>query len=222
MLPRYRPFVRRTSPANHLFQPRFSHLLPHSTVADMLIPGLIVRATRCPVQLPTCRQGCALVLACMIAFPGPTLEAAETLPRQTHLARDVTLHPGGVLRGRVVWRSGAAASHVPVTVHREGRSVESLVTQDDGQFWIEGLSGGVMTIRSGATTTCYRIWTVGTAPPTADTEACLVRDEVVRGQFGSVEDRLTQPGALSAIGLGLGGVASTVLLTMNMNSDDAS
>jgi len=132
------------------------------------------------------------------------------------------LQPGGILRGRVVRRNGAAAGHVPVILQMEGRGVESLVTNDEGEFWIEGLPGGVMTIRSGATTASYRIWAAGTAPPIADAEARLVRDEVVRGQLGSVEDRLSQPGALSAIGLGLGGVASTVLLTMNMNSDDAS
>ena len=132
--------------------------------------------------------------------------------------QDVARAEGGIFRGQLIDPAGALLPGVPLTLHRNGVEVGSFSTDHHGSFAIGGLAGGAYELVAGSTHHFYRLWSHGTAPPTAvaSTEPCTVamRDvSIARGQSptphtGGISRSTVF--ALGTIGLIMGGVVAIV------------
>jgi predicted DCC family thiol-disulfide oxidoreductase YuxK len=72
-----------------------------------------------------------------------------------------------------------------VALLQGGREVASAMTDTSGTFQISGLRGGNYTLASAGSTTNIRIWSEGSAPPSARPAVVLVEPGVVvRGNNG--------------------------------------
>ena len=147
-------------------------------------------------------------LACLgVLLPQATFAAApgelQQLPGQIaaseagSVIRDIALREGGVLVGQIVTAEGTAAAKVPVSLQQNGTELVRTVTDANGLYAVKGLRGGVYQVVSGKTIDTYRLWTPGTAPPSARDAAMLVEgNAVVRGKLG---DLLGNPWVLTTI-----------------------
>ena len=145
-------------------------------------------------------KGLAVVLATVgLVLPLP-VSALAAGPQPVR--RDVALGPGGLFRGQLVDRQGSGLSGATVTVSRRGREVASGITDDDGNFAITKLRGGVYQVQTGQVTGIYRLWASRSAPPSAQQSVLLVTDPfVARGQ---IPDGI--PLSVIALGVGMGAV----------------
>lgn len=129
-------------------------------------------------------RGAVVGLACwgMVA-PQAALVAQENVTRRTQM-NDVSLAKSGVLRGRVVDAQGKAVAGAKVAVGFAGRVVARTVTDDNGNYAVMGLRGGLHQVVTSAGSSTVRLWADGTAPATARGEVLTVAGKVVRGQEG--------------------------------------
>lgn len=91
--------------------------------------------------------------------------AAETAA--TPAVVDIALSDGGVLHGRVIDLQGSQVGGVPVSVKAQNRDVAMATTSADGSFAVQNLKGGVYQVAAGENQSAYRLWSAGTAPPSA-------------------------------------------------------
>ncbi|MEN6452072.1 MAG: carboxypeptidase-like regulatory domain-containing protein [Thermoguttaceae bacterium] len=115
-------------------------------------------------------------VAASLAVVGMCLPQAAfaSAPPATPAVVDIALADGGVLRGQVVDLQGkGAVGNVPVTVKAQNREVAKAVTTADGKFAVEGLRGGVYHVSAGEGQGIYRLWSVNTAPPSAQNNAVV-------------------------------------------------
>ncbi|MCA9119944.1 MAG: carboxypeptidase regulatory-like domain-containing protein [Planctomycetaceae bacterium] len=164
-----------------------------------------------------------------ILIPIPTIVNATEIgaaSRQGEVVRDLALGAGGVIRGQVVNKDGLPDRGADVSVIRNGETVTTVKTDDQGSFAIAGISGGVYAISSGKATGVVRAWSHETAPPAASQGVLLVPSDItVRGQ-SCLHDWLHHHNhtglTLGQVGLGgllvLGLVGTIIALTL----DDAS
>src|SRR5688500_8644927 len=78
---------------------------------------------------------------------------------------DVALARGGLLQGQVVDAKGSPMKGAPVSVWHENQQVAKTVSDDNGQFQVAGLRGGVHMVVAGQNSSTYRLWTAEAAPP---------------------------------------------------------
>lgn len=96
---------------------------------------------------------------------------------------DVEMTDEGCLRGVLVRTDGQPLAGAPIAVHGAGRLQAKVTTGPQGQFCVAGLRGGVYHVQTAAAGQTLRLWTPGTAPPSAESTLRLVaRNPVVRGQ----------------------------------------
>jgi len=125
----------------------------------------------------------------MLVPPG-VISAAEPVVGQRVVERpvagrvvDVGLQPGGMLSGRAVDSKGAPLAQVLVTVKRASGEVAATTTDGDGHFAIPGLRGGIYQVAAGEGRRIARLWSPGTAPPSASSNLLVVRQtETLLGQ----------------------------------------
>ena len=86
---------------------------------------------------------------------------------------DIALSDGGVLHGHVVDLQGANVAGVPVSVKAQNRDVATATTATDGSFAVQNLQGGVYQVAAGEGQGAYRLWSDGTAPPSAQKGAIV-------------------------------------------------
>ena len=122
-----------------------------------------------------------LAVACVgLLLPAPAVLAwqrqAETTPWQAPGPRvaDVSLHGGGILYGQVVDGQGTPLGLVPVAISRLGGQGATTRTNTSGWFQVGPLEGGTYQIVAGRGAGVFRVWTPGTAPPTAATAVLVV------------------------------------------------
>ena len=120
-----------------------------------------------------------------------TAQAAETTPAKAvepaPVAVDVSLAQGGLLQGQVVDAQGAALKGAPVSIWFENQQIAQTVANENGQFSVGGLRGGVHHVVAGEGYGMFRLWTAQAAPPSAQSAATVVSGEkVVRGQNGQM------------------------------------
>jgi len=124
-------------------------------------------------------------------LPQSCLAAADSRPSTV----DVTLTAGGVLQGQVIDRQGAPLAKIPVALRDRDRQISGAVTDEYGRFAVGSLRGGVYQIVAGGGYATYRLWSPGTAPPSAEQTALLVvGQDVVRGQRCGRSCRRCWPG----------------------------
>ena len=130
-------------------------------------------------------KGLAVSLAVVgFCVPQPVwaLGQADESPAVT----DVTLQKGSqgnVLVGRVLDQQGAVRADLPVVLYRGGKKLAEGKTGRDGYFAFANLQGGVYQLTASGGVGACRVWTPGTAPPSAQQGILIVAGtEVVRGQ----------------------------------------
>lgn len=102
---------------------------------------------------------------------------------QAPIVTDVALQEGGVLVGQVLDLQSAAVADVPVVLRSQDQEPVVGTTNADGQFSFVGLHGGVYQVVAARGHGAYRLWTPGTAPPTAQQGALVIAgSDAVRGQ----------------------------------------
>lgn len=78
---------------------------------------------------------------------------------------------------------GQPLAGAPIAVHGAGRLQARVTTGPQGRFCVAGLRSGVYHVQTAAAGQTLRLWTPGTAPPSAESTLRLVaRNPVVRGQ----------------------------------------
>ncbi len=141
----------------------------------------------------------AVVLACCgFLVPSGAIAAA---PQAATSHRDVTLTPGGALRGTVVNAEGIPLDGAQVSVHRNGQELARTVSHQDGSFEVVGMRNGAYELAVGQQVVPVRLWSVDAAPPSAREEALLVVGNVVRGQDGVIVEEGFGPGFGPPLGL---------------------
>lgn len=108
--------------------------------------------------------------------------SAATGPFAPAQVVDVALQAGGTLQGRIVGSQGQTLASQRVSV-LQGQSTSDVITDDQGNFAVTGLTGGSYQVRVGNHCQLIRAWAPGTAPPLAVDRLMVVpQDAVVLGQ----------------------------------------
>jgi hypothetical protein len=115
-----------------------------------------------------------------LLVPAPLLADGGATPAPA--LTDVALRPGGLLVGQLVNPQGKPLAKVKVTLEDDqGRELAATVTDEQGQFAIQGVRGGVHQIVTPQGRWFYRLWTSEMAPPSAQQGALIVVGDTVRG-----------------------------------------
>ncbi len=173
------------------------------------------------------RRSVSLLLSLTMLVGSPLLASETVVIRSS----DYLLGQEGVLAGSVLNQSGVAVAGLPVRVLHEEHVIATAVSDERGQFAVQGLRNGAHTVQLGATKQPVRFWSNTAAPPAAVSRMAIVIDEeVVRGQCGDGSEEGCGEGFASghqgawktAFGVLLigGAVAATLALTLD-NDDDA-
>jgi hypothetical protein len=127
-----------------------------------------------------CQQIAAAVATLGMVLPQTVFAGQPVRP-----SNDVALGPGGLLTGQVVDELGVAQPGMPVVVQQGQQQVVRTATNENGQFYAQGLRGGQHQIVTPGGPVAYRFWAANTAPPAAQQTALVVANsDVVRGQWG--------------------------------------
>lgn len=172
-------------------------------------------------------RGGIAVLVCSSMLTAQLAQAASpsvlTSTRQAESPRvgirDVALGESGVFHGQVVDVQGQASAATPVLMSRQGEMVARTETDEQGRFAVRGLTGGIYEVQTPVSNSVYRVWSPGTAPPAAISEAVIVPDQdIVRGQGRGRQalSWLANPWVLAAL------VAAAIAIPLALDDDDAS
>ena len=163
-------------------------------------------------------QSAAATAACLCMLAAPALAAP---PAPQRLApTDVALRDGGVLVGQLVDGQGAPLPAAMISIQSQGRPVAEAKTNDQGEFAVNGLKGGVYEIAAPGHQGAYRVWAPRTAPPAASNGVLLVSDaDVVRGAnpFSAVGGWMVKHPLMTA-----GIVAAAIAIPIALDDDDPS
>lgn len=159
-------------------------------------------------------------LSCLGMLLSPMATAAEPLAA----VGDVALGEGGFLIGKVVDTQGVAVPLVTVTLADTQREITRVRTDQEGQFSVLGLRGGVYRLSCQGQVAMYRLWARDTAPPVALQGVLLVVGaDIVRGQYGNSHKPFASAGQWIGdhpfVTLGLIGAA--IALPIALSDDEA-
>lgn len=133
------------------------------------------------MKIKSIRSGVSLLLS-MAMLVGSPLLASETVAIRSS---DYLLGQEGVLAGSVLNQSGLPVAGLPVQVLHGDHVIATAVSDEKGQFAVQGLRNGSHTVQLGASRQPVRFWSNTAAPPAAVSRMAIVVDEeVVRGQCG--------------------------------------
>lgn len=156
---------------------------------------------------------CAVV---SVAALGTCLPQAafSAQPAPTPAVIDVAMSDGGVLHGQVVDLQGAPVTGLPVAVKAQNRDVAAATTSADGRFAVQGLRGGVYQVAAGEGHGVYRLWSAGTAPPSARNDAIVYTQN---GQSrGALKMLLANPIVIAGL------VATAIAVPIALNNSHSS
>jgi hypothetical protein len=130
---------------------------------------------------------------------------------------DVSLIDGGVLRGQILDGNGISQPNMPVTVFHGKDVMGTAVTNQRGEFAVQGMKGGVYVVATHGAANVIRAWAPRTAPPSAVASVLLVPDtQAVRAQMGGIVD---QYGGAALL---IGGMLAAIIWVVAEHNDDAS
>jgi hypothetical protein len=159
-----------------------------------------------------------LVSMAVLGLCVPSLAlAVESLPQP--VVTDVALDNGGTLQGQLVDLPGNNVAGVPVSMRTQDHHVATTTTLADGRFTVQGLKGGVYQVAAGEGQGVYRLWSPGTAPPSARNGAIVYTQNCRGGGCGGggLKNFLANPLVIAAI------VATAIAVPVALaNSHDAS
>ncbi|MDA0834504.1 MAG: carboxypeptidase-like regulatory domain-containing protein [Planctomycetota bacterium] len=113
------------------------------------------------------------------------LKSNDGKESKTVTIHDVALAEGGVLNGVVRDAEGNPLNGAAVAIRQGNEVIASTISDENGEFIIEDLNGGVYVVNAGQSQGVYRLWTEDTAPPSAQTivDMVSVDEDLVRGQY---------------------------------------
>ncbi|MFN0198432.1 MAG: carboxypeptidase-like regulatory domain-containing protein [Planctomycetaceae bacterium] len=118
----------------------------------------------------------------VMAYGSKSKSEKNTAPASA--VRDVALAEGGTLNGLVRDAQGNPLDGAAVSIRQGNEVVASTISDENGQFAVQELRGGLYVVSAGQAREVYRLWTEETAPPSAEPMIDMVSDgEVVRGQY---------------------------------------
>jgi hypothetical protein len=175
------------------------------TAVGLALAGLVV-----PEQLVRAAGPAAAVMTERLPAAPQAVPVAPAAPT----IGDVALASGGVFAGQVVDAEGRPQADTVVAVFQQQQVVATVLADQQGQFSIRGLQGGMYQVTAGSKMTNYRLWAADTAPPTAQRSALLVSgQDVVRGQGSSrLRYWLTNPWVLAV------GVATAIAVPIALSN----
>jgi hypothetical protein len=174
------------------------------------------------MKLTATLKGLAVGLAVLgFCLPEPLLAAGQA--DAASVVVDVQLQEGAqgnVLVGQVTDPQGSAKVNVPVVLYAGQQRLAVGRTDGNGRFAFGRLHGGVYQLITEGGQATYRVWTPGTAPPSAhDAALVIASDQTVRGQYGGrLRNWLANPWVIAGI------VATAVAIPValhNAQKDDA-
>lgn len=125
-------------------------------------------------------RNCLSLLLAASLISSSSLVASETVALRSS---DCTLAQDGTLAGTLVNRSAQPVAGLHVHVLHQNRIVATAVSDQKGQFSVNGLRHGAHALQIGASQEPVRFWSREAAPPAAVSQVAIVVDElVVRGQ----------------------------------------
>jgi hypothetical protein len=107
-------------------------------------------------------------------------EPTTTIPAVT----DVALKDGGVLNGQVVDLRGSGVTGVSVTLGTQNKEVAATTTSAEGRFAVSGLRGGIYHVAAAEGHGVYRLWSAGTAPPSAQNSILVYTQDEEQNRSG--------------------------------------
>ncbi len=162
----------------------------------------------------------AVSVACVgVATPATAIEA----PHRIAPAADVSLDQQGRLIGQVLDRQGGPQQDAIIHVLQEGKPIAQARTTAEGYFAVADLPGGIYQVTAGDAVGTYRVWSPGSAPPSAGPGVLLVAGQQVQaGQFGlpGIHDGV---GAWLSNPIVVGGIIATAIavpIAVSGNDDD--
>jgi hypothetical protein len=102
------------------------------------------------------------------------------------------------MEGALLDRQGVAHAGQPIMLLQNGKEVASTTTDAAGGFRIAGLRGGQYTLATIDNMTPCRLWSQGTAPPSAKQSLQLYGGTLVRGQMFRARNVITSPVVIGA------------------------
>ncbi len=121
----------------------------------------------------------------LIAAQPTAITPTETTRQVVQAPADVALAEGGIVSGQVVDTAGQPQAGVPVILHTANKDVAKVHTDEQGNFRVASLQGGVYRVSTKGNEGVYRFWSPRTAPPGSQTGLNLVSGQnVFRGQVG--------------------------------------
>ena len=161
------------------------------------------------MKLNSIRSGISVTLSVVMLIGSPLLAAEPTEVRTS----DYRLGTNGVLTGSVLNQTGQPVSGLPVEVLHKDQRIAVAVSDENGNFAVDGLRNGTHTVKLGASLQAVRFWNNSTAaPPSAQNEMAIVVDEaIVRGQIQS------NWGWIAGAAL-IGGIATAIVVSNDSSS----
>lgn len=149
-------------------------------------------------------------LACLGMLMPQGLMAATPRPAAPLRTADVVLGEGGMLFGRLIDGRGYGLPGRRVDIHRGGKLIVWMRTDQFGRFAVKNLPGGPYAVTSGSSQYVVRAWAAGSAPPRTSTRVVLVEHALVVQQQAPAEEPITSSGS----GLGLGPLGLSAVIGM--------
>lgn len=180
----------------------------------------------------TAQRGFSLLTASVMVLQPQLLVAGDSITqRDVRMSRtiaieaptDVALGEGGVLTGKVVDTSGKPVAITQVALKTQGREIALATTDQEGNFRVASLQGGVYEVATSGSEGVYRFWAPQTAPPSSLNGLNLVSgNEVFRGQMGggpftSMGQWIAEHPIITA-----GAIAGAIAIPIAVSNDDSS
>lgn len=154
------------------------------------------------------------VLPCRASLAGNTEKAP---PVVLTVVKDVVLGSGGTLSGTVFDAQGQpSARQDVVALTADGQRIAT-ISDEQGQFVLHGLRGGIHQISAGHIELACRCWSPSAAPPAAVERVLLSADDNVQRGQRPIADLLTGPCLIALL------IAAAIAIPIAIhNSKDAS
>jgi len=132
-------------------------------------------------------------------MPRPALSSEP--PTTQVEAEDIELDRQGRLYGTLYDAAGGPVAGKPVVLRRDGVEVSRTKSDAQGRFTLSCPRGGTYFVAGEGDVRRYRIWTWGTAPPSAHRAVRLIRrpGTIARGQMPLSDALFSQPVIMAAV-----------------------
>lgn len=137
-----------------------------------------------------------MVVISLCGMCAPSVAFAVEKPTKPAIV-DIALADGGTLQGKIVDLQGGSVTGLPVSMQTHDGNFITTTTQQDGRFALKGLKSGVYQVGATEGHGTYRLWSPGTAPPSAQKDAIIYTQNA--GAMGGLKMFLANPIVIAGI-----------------------